>query len=67
MEKRWIHAFPKDINAKWNAKKDEPKIWTRVAESISNDDNRSSIHIFSLKYHTSSPHTHQMTFQKIFF
>ena len=36
-ENNWIHTFPKGISAMWNAV--SSRIWTRVAVSISYDDN----------------------------
>ena len=40
---RWIQAFPKSISAKWNARPSS-RIWTRVTDSISRDDNRYAKH-----------------------
>ena len=37
-EKRWIHAFPKGTDAKWNAV--SSRIWNRVSDSIPYDDKR---------------------------
>ena len=37
-ENKWIHTFPKGISAMWNAIS-LVQIWTRVAVSISCDDN----------------------------
>ena len=36
-ENNWIHTFPKGISAMWNAV--SSRIWTRIAVSISYDDN----------------------------
>ena len=38
-ENNWIHTFPKGISTMWNAN----RIWTRVAVSISNNDNHYTI------------------------
>ena len=40
MAKRRIHAFHKNINAKWNVKQPRPGFWTLITDSIFNEKNR---------------------------